>query len=87
MTDRDVLDITAIFAGATLALYIAREIVPPIVRYFRMIRPYKAWFVITSYDRGKVDYAVQDEEEHLTRQLIVPSHRDIYVQVMLETRR
>ncbi len=37
--------------------------------------------VITSVDRYNVKYAIQDEEEHRTKELIVPPHAEIYLMV------
>lgn len=76
----------AVFAGLTFVFYLLRDVIPATYRYFRLKRPCEIFFVITSYDRGKVDYVVQDEDEHFVRELIVPANRDVYVQIQLKTK-
>lgn len=76
----------AIFAGATFIAYLLTEIVPPVYRYFRRKDPCKVCFVITSFDRGIVDYAIQDDKEHLTQELIVPANHDVYVQILFKAK-
>jgi hypothetical protein len=76
----------AIFAGGLLVLYVAKEIIPQVYRHFRLKRPCKASFVITSDDRAKIDYAIQDDKEHLVGRIIVPANRDLYVQLLLKAK-
>src|SRR5262249_32817850 len=56
-----------------------REFIQPIVKKYKLRHPMSGVFVITSADRYKIPYAIQDENEHLTKELIVPANSLVYL--------
>jgi hypothetical protein len=77
-------------AAAFLAvvLYFIKEIILP---YFRKAilrkRAVDAVWCITSEDKFKLKYAVQDEREHETVDLVVPAHTtDLFLHILLKAR-
>jgi hypothetical protein len=85
-TDHAWVVAAALFAGATFVAYLLKEIAPSLYRHFRIKNPCKVCFVITSFDRGTVDYVIQDDKEHFTRELIVPTNHDVYVQILFKAK-
>jgi hypothetical protein len=72
--DHFLLVISTIFIILTLLAYCYREFLQPSVRRLRLKSPVKAYFLITSNDRFKLGYAVQDDQEHATKVLVLPAH-------------
>jgi len=71
--DRYLLLISTFFVILTLLAYCLREFICPLIRRVKLRHPVRAWFVITSYDRYEVNHAVQDQDEHFTKELVVPA--------------
>src|SRR5689334_3930351 len=86
--DHNLILITALFAGLTVIFYVVKEFVSPAVRNRKLkTRPVDLFFVITSADRYDLGYAIQDEEQHRTLDLVVPANRDdLYLQIIFEAR-
>jgi hypothetical protein len=82
----------ALLAGASLVAYILRELVPPASRYFRAKRPLRVHFLAPSIDKvpedssREIDYLILDEKEHYLKELVVPSNRELYIQIMLQAK-
>lgn len=72
--DHYLLVVSTVFIILTLVAYCLKEFVYPIVRKIRLRYPAKAYFLITSIDRFDLWYAKQDEDEHETEILALPSH-------------
>jgi hypothetical protein len=69
--------VSTVLITLTLVAYCIREFIWPWLRRRKLKHPIDAWFVITSKDRFDVKYAVQDQErEHNTKLLVLPSHTD-----------
>ena len=74
--DHVLLFVSTLFIIATLIAYLLKEFVYPSFRRSTLRRPVIPFFVITSKDRYELKYAVQDEQEHLTKVLVLPAHTD-----------
>jgi hypothetical protein len=79
--------ITAVFAGLTVIFYIAKEFVYPAVRHYRLkTRPIDLYFIVTSADRYDLGYVEQDENQHRTLDLVVPTHcDDLYIAIIYQS--
>jgi hypothetical protein len=76
--------IVSIVIIVSLGAYLVREFICPWIRRIRLRSPVKALFVITSIDRYELKYAIQDEEEHFTRELVLPAHtKDLLLHLIL----
>jgi hypothetical protein len=81
--DHYLLIISTIFIILTLAAYCLREFVYPSIRRARLKWPVKSYFVITSNDRFDLRYAVQDDQEHEVKVLVLPSHtHDLFMHII-----
>jgi hypothetical protein len=58
----------------SLGAYLVKEFLFPWIRRLRLRKPVKASFVITSEDRYKLSYAIQDNDEHFSDTLVLPSN-------------
>jgi hypothetical protein len=58
----------------SLGTYVLKEFIGPGLRKLSLRWPVRAFFVITSLDRFELKYAMQDEEEHFTKELVLPAH-------------
>jgi hypothetical protein len=74
--DHSLLIVSTIFIIVTAIAYCIKEFVLPILRNRRLRTPVTAHFVITSMDRFNLGYAIQDDIEHFTKELVLPSHTD-----------
>lgn len=72
--DRHISIITSLIIAASLLAYIFKEFIYPSIRRWRLKYPVKAHFLITSLDRFELGYVQQDNEEHFTKFLVLPSH-------------
>jgi hypothetical protein len=86
VTDRHLLIVSTAFIILTVAVYILKEFICPLVHHYRLRNPIDLFFVITSIDRHKVDYAIQDEKEHRTKDLILPSNSKIYLHLVFKNK-
>src|SRR2546430_11673778 len=75
-TDQELLIVSTVFIILTLCAYSLREFIWPFARRVRLRHPVKAFFVITSQDRYDLGYAIQDDEEHFTKVLVLPANSD-----------
>src|ERR1700738_1028920 len=74
--DHVLLLASTIFIIGTLIAYLLKEFVYPSFRRSTLRRPVIPSFVITSKDRYELKYVVLDEQEHLTKVLVLPAHTD-----------
>ena len=51
-----------------------------------MKRPFDAYFSITSLRRLPLEYVVQDDQDHEVKELVVPAHSEISIQIVLYPR-
>jgi len=85
--DHYLLYVSTVFVILTTFAYCLREFVYPSYRRWRLKKPARAYFIITSKDRFDLKYAVQDEHEHRLEVLVLPSHtNDLLLHVVLEAK-
>jgi hypothetical protein len=72
--DRLLLILSTTFVILSVVAYWIREFAGPVWRRRRLTSPVKARFLITSRDRYDLRYAMQDDREHETELLVLPSH-------------
>ncbi len=76
-----------IFSAASFFAGVAYiQILRPWHRRRRLRRPFDAYFVITTPGRFRMGYVVQDDKEHFVKQLVVPAHSEVSVQIALDPR-
>lgn len=82
-------------AGAALSAlvlfsYWYAEVLAPKLRRKKRLKalttPADAFFLITSTKHRKIDFAVQDSEEHLVKELVLPSHAESKIEILLRPR-
>jgi hypothetical protein len=60
----------------SLGAYLAREFLSPLTRKLVLRSPVVAHFMITSSDRYDLKYAMQDDNEHFTKELVLPANTE-----------
>jgi hypothetical protein len=75
---------SAVFSLTTLLLIVYVQIIRPRRRRRKLRRPFHAYFLITSRGRFPLDYVHQDDQEHYVKELVVPPHSEIPIQIALE---
>jgi hypothetical protein len=73
-----------IISAAALSVVAYTQIIRPWRRRRRLRRPFDAYFVITTPGRFRMGYVVQDDKEHYVKELVVPSHSEVSIQIALE---
>jgi hypothetical protein len=86
VTDRHLLIVGTAFVVLTLFAYILKEFISPILHRYRLRKPIELFFLITSVDRHQVSYAIQDEQEHRTKELILPSDCRAYLHLVFRNK-
>lgn len=72
----------ALLAGASVVLYFAREVIGPLWRNYRLHDPIELEFVITKKDWADLSYVEQDNDQHRTKDLVLPSYsNNLYIQL------
>jgi hypothetical protein len=85
--------IAAFLAGGSLVvgfvslLIVAHtQVIRPWLRRRKLKRPFAAYFSITSRHRFPLEYVVQDDQDHEVKELVVPAHSEITIQIVLYPR-
>jgi hypothetical protein len=79
--------ISAFFGAGAFSLVGYTQIIRPWLRRYKLRRPFKAYFLVTSLDRlPLLDYVLQDDQEHFVKELVVPPNSEIPIQIVLEPR-
>jgi hypothetical protein len=79
--------IAAVLSAAVLISYLAVEFVRPSIRRRKLKRPCDVTFVIPAdRDSQLCEYAVLDDDWHLTKTITVPAHKDIHLELRLVPR-
>jgi hypothetical protein len=82
MSDRAWIIIAALFAGASVLLYLITEIAKPLLRYVKLRDPIDFHFVVTKRAWAELSHVIQDDDEHRTKDMVYPSHSpNIYMQL------
>jgi hypothetical protein len=69
----EIAEVVIIFS---LLFYLLKEFFGPWYRRLRLKRPVTPFFIITSSDRYRLKYAVQDDREHWIKVLVLPANTD-----------
>jgi hypothetical protein len=86
-SDHGPLVIGTIFIVFSAGAYVVKEFAWPLLRHFLLQHPVRARVIITSDDRYNVGYAIQNEFEHETKELVLPPHKDgLMLHFILTTR-
>ena len=62
------------------------QILRPWIRRLRLLRPFRAYFLIPAREEFALDYAHQDNRAHFVKELIVPPNSEVSIQIVLEPR-
>ena len=74
--------IGGITAAAVLFLYVFVEFIKPIWRRRELRHPCYVWFNIISTSEGKIDYAAQDDRVHHVKELVLPTHSEVPIEII-----
>jgi hypothetical protein len=78
---------SVILSAVTLFILALVEIIRPCIRRHKLKRPFDGYFLITSRDRFKLDYVIQDAREHFLKELVVSANSEIPIhQILLQPR-
>jgi hypothetical protein len=78
--------VSAFLSAVAVFLVWYTSIFRPWRRRRRLRRPFDAYFLITSTGRFPLDYVQQNDREHYVKKLVVPPHKEIPIQIVLEPR-
>jgi hypothetical protein len=78
--------IGGLFGAGGFVLIGYTQIIRPHWRRWKLQRPFEAYFVITSLGRYPLSYVLQDDDEHLVKELVVPANSEIPIQITLVPR-
>jgi hypothetical protein len=85
--DHGLLVVSTVFIILTLVAYFIREFIQPLARRHLMLKwAVQSDFVIVETEKYKNDFVIQDDDEHLTSELIVPPHEDVYIHLRFKNR-
>jgi hypothetical protein len=76
--------ISTVFGAGAFFLLVHIQIIRPWWRRHRLKKPFKAHFLITSFDRFRMGYIAQDNHEHYVDELVVPVNSEVIIQIVLE---
>src|SRR5690242_17998632 len=78
--------ISALCSAAALILLAYIQIGRIWIRRLRLLRPFRAYFLIPRHEEFALDYAVQDNRAHFVKELILPPNSEVAIQIVLEPR-
>jgi hypothetical protein len=78
--------VSVLLGATTLFLVWYTQIFRPWRKRRQLRRPFDAYFLIPSADQFALDYAQQNNRAHYVRKLVVPPHKEIPIQIVLEPR-
>lgn len=73
--------IGALTASAVLLVTLWVNFVRPVLRHRRLRCPVDAYFHIRELDHGPVSYALQDDQAHSVRELVLPSNSVVDIEI------
>jgi hypothetical protein len=77
----------SLLVGAvSLVIVATTQVIRPWLRCRKLKRPFDAYFSITSLHRFPLEYVVQDDQDHEVKELVVPAHSEIPIQIVLYPR-
>jgi hypothetical protein len=71
--------ISAVVAMIALAVIVQVNMVRPRLRRRRLRRPAEMWFIITKKTQHDCDFAIQDDQEHLVKTIVVQQDREVVI--------
>jgi hypothetical protein len=78
--------VSVLLGAITLCLVWYTQIFRPWRKRRQLRRPFNAYFLIPSADQFALDYAQQNNRAHYVKKLVVPPHKEIPIQIVLEPR-
>jgi hypothetical protein len=71
--------ISAVVAMIALAVIVQVNMVRPRLRRRRLRWPAEMWFIITKKTQHDCDFAIQDDQEHLVKTIVVQQDREVVI--------